>query len=426
MQENPREIELQEVGQKPGWQGAVEEPRIYVYVETLDNSIENITNGNGRSLRTYLVQRYRLAVGWKSNEGGRQQILDILLVPALDLRYGIYKSLIHMDKVPQEIKNEILNYACDNVTDAANCALVDRTFRWQAQEALFRILNVSGSSKSTLLRNYSWSRDATLRYPSVEKTLRKLLQFPTVQSHIRVVVFHSGTLGDGDASHLIRILDCLSRITDVVFRGLVLNNDSEPCVKRLLPSLAPAEGLHFKWCKISLGVLSSFKGACYYRSSYRHALVDRDRKTSELSLSRMQMRASILCIEDAHRNLLCGSAFAHVRFLHLVMSNSCSNETETVSPYDGLCSLRFQELRVLWISVSRPVDLQNVNMILRSATELTTLEVKFCLHAYKPIRATRSRCVYDKSVDPDPSKDKVSSRSFPSSHIGYFENFRRD
>ncbi len=56
-----------------------------------------------------------------------------------------------MDKVPQEIKNEILNYACDNVTNAANCALVDQTFRWQAQEALFRILDVSGSSKSMLL-----------------------------------------------------------------------------------------------------------------------------------------------------------------------------------------------------------------------------------------------------------------------------------
>ncbi len=212
----------------------------------------------------------------------------------------------------------------------------------------------------------------------MEKTLGKLLQFPTVQHHIRVVVFHGGTLGDSDASHLIRIVDCLSCITDIVFRGLVLDTDSEPCVKRLLPSLASAEGLHFKWCKISEVVLSSFKGACYYRSSYRHVLVDRDITTSELSLCRLQLRASILCIEEARRNLLRGSMFAHVRFLHLVMSNSRSNKSETVSPYEGLCSLRFQELRVLWVSVSRPVDFQNVNMILRSATELATLEVKFC------------------------------------------------
>ncbi|KAK0439634.1 hypothetical protein EV421DRAFT_1737795 [Armillaria borealis] len=268
--------------------------------------------------------QYRLAVGWKSNEGGWQQILDILLVPALDLRYGIYKSLIHMDKVPQEIKNEILNYACNNVTDAANCALVDRTFRWQAQEALFRILNISGSSKSTLLRNYSWSRDVTLWYPSVEKTLRKLLQFLTVQSHIQV------------------------------------------------------------------------------RQNNFRAILKPNADASEYPMHRRRTQESSM---------------------------------------RKLCSLRFQELRVLWISVSHPVDLQNVNMILCSATELTTLEVKFCLHAYKPRRRVAApkldlqglykllNFTFTGNISALQFVQRaldVSSRSFPSLHIGYFENFRRD
>ncbi len=53
-----------------------------------------------------------------------------------------------MDRMLQEIKNKIVAHACDDPIDAWNCALVDKSFLWQAHKCLFYYLDVAATGSA--------------------------------------------------------------------------------------------------------------------------------------------------------------------------------------------------------------------------------------------------------------------------------------
>ncbi|KAK0433828.1 uncharacterized protein EV420DRAFT_1488925 [Desarmillaria tabescens] len=117
-----------------------------------------------------------------------------------------------MDRTPQEVKNKIIAYTCNNVVDAHNCALVDKSFLWQAREYLFGVVDIAGSHRNFI------PQTALL----IDIAAHKLHQLPNVLYHIRAVTFHGISLDDRN-TFLLYIITSISDLTKARASGSILS-----------------------------------------------------------------------------------------------------------------------------------------------------------------------------------------------------------
>ncbi len=278
-------------------------------------------------------------------------------------------SLVYLDSMntlPQEIKDHIVKYACDNRVNARNCMLVEKAFLPQARDMVFGTLNVSGGS------HYG----PGARFRSAHRVVEELKQLPDIQGHVRTIIFHSVIFDDNlDVPYLCYLLDNLPRIKELVLRGVTFDDISDAPVKRLMSSLVHVESLQLRRCHMSAGTFDTwFSSMLILHLRITDASINRVNHTE---LNVLRLRLSIIRANPANTSLTKSIiAFSHLHTFHFVLSRFNSAEDKTM--YKWLESADFSALSHLHVTMRLSGELCIAAMILHSAVNLSTLGIRFC------------------------------------------------